>query len=120
MKTLKIFFAIIFVLGVSLNAGAQSHDHSNMTAMKTESFKVWGNCDMCKNRIESTVKEAGATEALWDSKTKLLSVTFDPAKTSKDSLSKKIAAVGHDTEKFKAPDDIYAKLPGCCKYERTK
>jgi len=110
----------MFVLGIASIASAQTHDHSQMAGSKTESFKVWGNCEMCKDRIESTVKAAGATAAAWDSKTKLLSVTFDPSKTSRDSLSKKIAAVGHDTEKFKAPDGVYAKLPGCCKYERNK
>ena len=120
MKTLKIFFSLIFVLGMALNASAQTQVNAKIPASKTESFKVWGNCGMCKDRIESTVKEAGATAAVWDSKTKLLSVTYDPSKTNRDLLSKKIAAVGHDTEKFKAPDEVYSKLPGCCKYERVK
>lgn len=110
----------MFVLGMASVASAQTADTLKSAASKTESFKVWGNCEMCKERIESTVKTAGATAAAWDSKTKLLSVTFDPSKTNRDSLSKKIAAVGHDTEKFKAPDEVYAKLPGCCKYERNK
>ena len=110
----------MFVLVMASGSFAQTQDHSKMVASKTESFKVWGNCEMCKERIESTVKEAGANAAAWDSKTKLLSVTYDPSKTNRDSLSKKLASVGHDTEKFKAPDDVYAKLPGCCKYERNK
>ena len=33
---------------------------------------------------------------------------------------KKIAAVGHDTEKYLADDKVYEKLPGCCHYERKK
>lgn len=120
MKKIKIFYTLIFLLGIASGASAQSHDHSKMAASKTESFKVWGNCEMCKDRIESIVKEAGASAAAWDSKTKLLSVTYDPSKTNRDSLSKKIASVGHDTEKFRATDEVYAKLPGCCKYERNK
>jgi len=32
-------------------------------------------------------------------KTQMLTVTYDPAKTNKDELSKKLAAVGHDTRK---------------------
>lgn len=120
MKKLKIIFTLIFVLGMAFSASAQTTDKINSPASKTESFKVWGNCEMCKERIESTAKTAGANAAAWDSKTKLLSVTYDPSKTNRDSLSKKIAAVGHDTEKFKAPDEVYAKLPGCCKYERNK
>jgi copper chaperone CopZ len=91
-----------------------------MSSPKTESFKVWGKCGMCKARIEKTVKAEGATSASWDEKTQLLAVTYDPAKTNKDELSKKLAAVGHDTEKYKAPDAVYAKLPGCCHYDRSK
>lgn len=122
MKTLNLILAIFLVSGLNMSAFAQTHDHSqtNMTSPKTESFKVLGKCDMCKTRIELTVKAEGATNASWDVKTQLLTVTFDPAKTNKDALSRKLASVGHDTEKYKAPDEVYANLPVCCHYERTK
>jgi len=101
---------------------AQTNDQSqkNISSARTESFKVWGKCDMCKTRIEKTVKDEGVTSAAWDGKTQLLTVTYNPARINKDALSKKLASVGHDTEKYKAPDDVYAKLPGCCHYERAK
>jgi len=103
---------------------AQSHDHAKASdaqdSIKTESFKVWGECGMCKSRIEKTVMAEGATDASWDSKTKLLTVRYNPAKTGKEALSKKLAAAGHDTEKFTAPCDIYNSLPGCYHYERQK
>jgi copper chaperone CopZ len=124
MKTLKIFLIVLFAGGLSFTTSAQTNDHGSMniaqTSAKTESFKVFGACGMCKTRIEKTVKGEGATSASWDSKTQMLMVTFDPSKTSKDALSKKLASVGHDTEKYKASDDVYAKLPGCCHYERSK
>jgi len=124
MKALIIFHLSLFLVALSATSIAQTHDHSNMNMImdstKTESFKVFGKCDMCKARIEKTVIAEGATSASWDLKTQILTVTFDTAKTSKDALSKKLASVGHDTEKFKAPDDVYAKLPGCCHYERSK
>jgi copper chaperone CopZ len=75
---------------------------------------------MCKARIEKAVKVEGITSADWSTKTKLLTVTFDPSKTNKDVLSQKLASVGHDTEKYKATNDAYANLPGCCQYERSK
>jgi hypothetical protein len=31
-------------------------------------------------------------------------------------LHELIANVGHDTEKVKAPDQVYLKLPDCCMY----
>ena len=122
MKKLKLFFTAVFAVLLGVTTSAQTHDHSsmnmNMPSTKTETFKVWGNCDMCKTRIEKAVKEEGATTAEWDQKTKMLSVTFDPSKTSLEAFGKKLASVGHDTEKFRADDKAYNALPDCCKYER--
>jgi hypothetical protein len=124
MKPSKIFLTILFTAAMGVTTFAQSHDHNNMnmnqSTSKTESFKVFGKCDMCKARIEKAAKDEGSTTASWDSKTQILAVTFDPSKTSKDTLTKKLAFVGHDTEKYKAQDEIYAKLPVCCNYERAR
>lgn len=87
---------------------------------KTETFKVYGNCDMCKNRIEKAVKIEGVSKAEWDVDSKIMSVTYDSHKTNIEDIQKKIAAAGHDTEKYSAEADVYKKLPGCCKYERKK
>jgi mercuric ion binding protein len=121
MKTLKFFQIFLFMVALSLNSFAQDQDNGKTSStVKTDSFKVWGKCQMCKSRIEKTVLAEGATSASWDIKSQILKVSYDPSKTSKDELCKKLASVGHDTEKFKAPDDVYAKLPGCCHYERSK
>jgi len=114
VKAVKFFIAIVLLMATGAVA------LSAAPAPKTETFKVWGKCDMCKTRIEKTVKAEGATSAVWDVKTNMLTVTFDPAKTNKDALSKKLASVGHDTDKFKADDKVYNALPACCHYERVK
>lgn len=85
---------------------------------KTASIKVYGNCGMCKSRIEKALKFEGVSKTDWDSKTKLLTVSFDEEKTSLKEIEKKIAGVGHDTQSLKAEDVVYNKLPGCCKYDR--
>ena len=87
---------------------------------KTETFKVHGNCDMCKNRIEKAAKIEGVSKVDWDVDSKILTLTYDLDKTSIGEIQKKVAAVGHDTEKFTAEANVYNKLPGCCKYERRK
>jgi len=122
MKPLNLIFTIFLLAGFSMSAFAQTHDHSqmNVPSIKNESFKVWGKCEMCKTRIESTLKGEGVTNASWDQKTLMLTVSYDSLKTNRDALSKKLASVGHDTEKYKAPDEVYAKLPACCHYERVK
>ncbi|MCQ4035736.1 TonB-dependent receptor domain-containing protein [Kaistella montana] len=81
-------------------------------------FKVKGNCGMCKERIETTAIKTGANSALWSAETQQLTVEYDVAKTNPDELLKKIAEVGHDNEKFTASNEVYNALPSCCHYER--
>lgn len=122
MKTKNFLFTILLLTVFSISTIAQTQEikqNANVTSI-TETFKVWGKCNMCKSRIEKTVLTKGVSKASWDGKTQLLTVTFDPSVTNKDEMSKKLASVGHDTEKYKAPDDVYAKLPMCCHYERAK
>jgi len=116
MKQVKLILAIILLFGFGTIASAQADAKTE----KTDSLKVWGECGMCKSRIEKAAKAEGATTAAWDAKTDLLTVTYDGSKTNIDAISKKMAVVGHDTEKYKATDEVYAKLPGCCHYERAK
>ena len=131
MKTVKIIIVAVLAMVLGSNSFAQMTDHSkmnmsktdskmDMSSTKTENIKVWGNCDMCKARIEKAAKVNGVSKASWDTKTKMLSLVYDPSKTNSDDIQKKIAAVGHDTEKFKADDKAYSKLDDCCKYDRKK
>jgi copper chaperone CopZ len=120
MKTLKFIIAAVLAVVWSTTSYAQMHDHSKMAVTKTETFKVWGNCEMCKARIEKAAKLDGVSKAEWSDKTKVLTLVYDPSKVTSDKILKNIAAAGHDTEMFKADDEVYAKLPGCCKYDRSK
>mgnify|MGYP001122404727 CR=1 FL=1 len=120
MKAIKLYIIILFTVAVGANTQAQTHDHSKMITVKTDTVKVLGNCDMCKSRIEGAVKSEGAGAAVWNATNKLLVVSYDPSKTNVDILLKKVAAVGHDSEKYKAEDKVYNSLPACCKYERGK
>ena len=87
---------------------------------KTDTITVSGECGMCKSRIQKALKLEGISSAIWDTETKLLTVTYSSDKLSNDDIQKKVAAVGHDTEKYRAEDVVYSKLPGCCKYERKE
>ncbi|WP_411811491.1 TonB-dependent receptor domain-containing protein [Chryseobacterium scophthalmum] len=80
-------------------------------------FKVKGNCEMCKERIETTAKKAGAKSAQYSIDSQTLTIETSE-KVSPEEVLKKVAEAGHDNEKFKAPDETYEKLPGCCHYDR--
>ena len=114
MKSLKFMLIAVFAI-VTSPLFAQQSAPSN-----TDTVKVFGECGMCKNRIQKALKLEGISAATWDTDTKLLSVTYNPGKISNEDIQKKVAAVGHDTEKYQAEDAVYNKLPGCCKYERKK
>ncbi len=82
-------------------------------------ISVQGLCEICKERIEKAAKGvSGVTSASWDQKSKQLHLNFDPAKTNVDAISKAVAKVGHDTDKYKADKAVYDALPDCCKYRK--
>ncbi|MBN9337289.1 MAG: TonB-dependent receptor [Chryseobacterium sp.] len=84
----------------------------------TEQFLVKGNCGQCKARIEKAALKAGATTANWTASNQTLTMTLDESKVKCDDILKQIAEVGHDNEKFKAPEEAYKNLPACCLYTR--
>jgi periplasmic mercuric ion binding protein len=87
---------------------------------ETTSFKVYGNCGMCKTRIEAALKGVeGVRSAVWNMETKMITVTFNPHVLQLKDIHQKIAAAGHDTDQVKADEDAYKKLPKCCKYKRA-
>lgn len=92
-----------------------SHEHLHQISY---SFKVFGNCEMCAERIEKAAKTVkGVLSADWNVETKIIKVTTHEA-IKEEKISSAIASAGHDTEYEKAPDDVYETLPGCCKYDR--
>ena len=112
MKNKKISLVVLLFIIGTISVFAQS---------KTEKVKVYGECGMCKARIEKAAKAIeGVTKADWDTETKILEVSYDEAKTSIDKIEIAIAKVGHDSDSYRADDEVYNNLPGCCKYERPE
>lgn len=73
---------------------------------------------MCKATIEKAGNVNKVASVEWNKDTKMATLTYDGNKTNQDEILKRIALAGYDSEKFLAPDDVYAKLPGCCQYDR--
>ena len=124
MKKLIVACMMAFVTIVSNSAHAtltSSEGASEILHNETEIFKVYGNCGMCKKRIESSLKDVkGVTKATWDVKSKMMTVTFDPHKITLEKIKETIALVGHDTDDVKADNKVYNGLPGCCQYIREE
>ena len=122
MKTLKLFFAVLFVLAITPKVFAQIATDKAERGIKTEKIKVSGTCDMDKHRIEkASYLVKGVKSAIWDLDSKILTVKYDSFKKNTiDLVQQKVAEMGNDTEKYKASDEVYNKLPECCHYRTLK
>ena len=109
MKTKIVFPFFIVAFFSTLSSFSQSK-------VVTDTIKVYGNCTMCKNRIETALDHKGIKQAKWDPKTKDLVVVFNSEKISEQQIHEIVASVGHDTDKVKAKIEVYSGLPFCCLY----
>ena len=113
MKSLKYLMIALLLLSITL-CNAQSKNQ------KTESVKIYGNCEMCESTIEKTGNMKNQSNVDWNKETKIATISYDSLKTSKEEILKRIAFVGYDSDTFLSPDDTYSNLPSCCQYERAK
>ena len=91
----------------------------NSVDYTSATFKVYGECVQCKQRIEKSLKINGIKSADWNVKTEMLNVSYDPSVLDLAAIQSKILAVGHDLEFKKANDDVYNALPECCHYRQV-
>lgn len=104
MKTMKAIAALavtlLFVAGFTPESKAQTP-----SGEKTVTFKTSMHCDGCKKTIESGLaKEQGVKLVVADSKTKMVTVTYDASKTNDASLTKSIEKMGYQA-KVADPND---------------
>lgn len=114
MKLLNFITATVAVIMLFSNTALTQ----NISNAKTQTVKIYGNCGMCEKTIEKAATQKGTTKAEWDKDTKMAKIVFDSTKTTLDDVLKRVAAAGYDSDKFRAPDDVYANLNGCCQYDR--
>lgn len=109
MKTIVLNIVLLFLF-IAPSLG------QSKAKVVTASIKVYGNCGMCKERIERALEYKGIKKATWDQATKILQVIYVPAKINEQRICELVAAAGHDTDAVKAKDEVYAELPFCCLY----
>jgi periplasmic mercuric ion binding protein len=120
MQTLKTFLFIAIAVTVTSFAQAQQFNQKLDGPFATsKTFKVNGTCEMCKHRIESSVKNLpGIWSSYWDVSSKTLMVTYDRSRVTPAMIEKQVSGKGHDIDSMNASVEVYSKLPGCCHYQR--
>jgi periplasmic mercuric ion binding protein len=112
----KSILMMLVIALVSFTSQAQS-----TSTKKKATFTVYGNCGMCKTKIEGALKgTSGIYKAVWNVDTKKMTVNYNPQKTTLAKIKQRIANVGYDSDSHRAKKATYDKLHGCCKYERPK
>lgn len=114
MKSNSNIFLTIIVLILFPLCNAQTKNQ------KTETVKIYGNCEICESTIEKAGNLKNQSIVDWNKETKFATISYDSLKTSKEEILKRIALAGYDSDTFLAPNDTYSNLPSCCQYERIK
>jgi len=106
-------FVIWVILSITLPVLGFSQDE----VLVEYNFRVEGACGMCQDRIETTAsKLEGVKVAQWDLASHIMRLVIDENKNSVSEVRLAIANAGHDNGDFKAPQEVYDNLHGCCKY----
>lgn len=107
----SILFTFFFITACS-TVSAQK----KATGDQTVSFKVYGVCDECKNRIEAAAMDAkGVKKAEWDKQSNVLALVGS-SKMTKENVAAAVAKAGYKSDVCAADAKAYANLPGCCQY----
>ena len=88
---------ILFTIVLSL---ILTNCEAHIKHAKTETYKVYGNCDMCKEKIEKASTKKHISKGIWDVDTKIVTLIYDSIKTNADALLKNIAYAGYDNDKY--------------------
>ncbi len=116
MKKLQsiTLLALLLTFVAATTGTAQEAPPQGKTA--TVNIKTSGECEMCKESIEKEVNlMKGVKSAVLDTATKVLTVVYNPKKTSPEKIRTVISNLGYDADDVKANNRARRQLPDCCK-----
>lgn len=109
-QTKNIIVLLLFFLA-SINLQAQDNKK-----VKEIDISTSAQCQMCKDKIESTLKaEKGVKSATLDLTTKIVTVEYKNWETQPEKLRKALTEIGYDADDMQADEEAYKNLPACCK-----
>ncbi len=105
----QILFSLIAALFVTVSIARNDDD-------KVVKIKTTAVCEMCKARIERTLGlSKGVKESNLDLKDKVVTVKYNPSKTTPEAIRATIINTGYDADDQLANKKAHDRLPDCCK-----
>lgn len=85
------------------------------------SMKVAGDCELCKARIESKLRQTeGIFSAEWELVSQILRVQYNHQSISVKNIKSIVLQLGHDIDDQTASDATYEQLPASCRYRNLQ
>lgn len=113
MKTLKknVLSGVVAIL-ILFTTTLKAQDVS-VEELKVKTSAV---CGMCKETIERELAfEKGVKKSVLEVKSKIVTVTYHPNKTTPEKIRQAISKAGYDADDIPANPKAYKKLDDCCK-----
>jgi len=106
-NVLMMVFAIMFVQVVNAQEKKAKYE--------TVVIQTSAECGDCEERIANAMNYTkGVKYAELDIESKKLTVKFQPAKISLETIKLKLVELGYDADELKANPEAQQKLPSCC------
>ena len=116
---MKRIIIMALVRLITLGVSAQT----NKTASKGEqtvTIQTNGVCQKCADKFKENVPYfKGVKSYTYDQKTAKLTINYDAKKTNPDQLRTEISKLGYNADNVKADAAARAKLPACCRVEKS-
>ena len=127
MKKLAILFfaALIGFSAAAQNSKVTTAPSSDSKAVSTTSIQkvviqTNGVCSKCEALFKENVPFfKGVKDYAYDPKTSKMTITYDSKKTNPDLLRQQISKLGYNADNVKADAAARAKLPACCRVEKS-
>lgn len=108
MKKITSLLLALFLSAGLTYAGVQTND--DVVKIKTSA-----KCKMCKSRLERNLGlSKGVTEAKLNLDDKVMTVIFNPNRTSEEKIREIISKTGYQADDIPAVESAHDKLPKCC------
>ncbi len=111
MKKTKSILSIVVIVLAFITTSAKAQNNTAELKIKTSAT-----CEMCKATIEKYMAfEKGVKKSELDVATKILTVTYNPQKTTPEKIRIAVSKSGYDADDVKADPKAFAKLEECCR-----
>lgn len=112
---------IILAIAAIITLGANAQQSKSVSkGEQTVTIQTNGVCQKCADKFKENVPYfKGVKSYTYDMKTAKLTITYDSKKTNPDQLRTEVSKLGYNADNVKADPAARAKLPACCRAEKS-